>query len=172
MKGRVLRLGRGTTFDLYFPASPHAEPASTPGREAAPPCGQGELILVVDDEASVRDSLRRTLESHGYRVVTATQGAEGLEVFSHQRAEVRAVLADMMMPVMNGPAMINALRALDPGLLILGMSGLPERKGVKGFEQVELPVLLAKPFSGDELLRVLHAALLTSGAAVSAKGAE
>jgi DNA-binding response OmpR family regulator len=62
----------------------------------------------------------------------------------------------MMMPTMNGPAMINGLRAIDPCLPILGMSGLPERNGVKGFEQVELSALLAKPFSGNELLRVIH----------------
>ena len=69
------------------------------------------------------------------------------------------VLTDMMMPAMNGPAMIAGLRAIDPCLPILGMSGLPERKGVKGFEQVELSALLAKPFTGDELLRVIHTTL-------------
>ena len=165
------RLGRGTTFALYFPASPQAQVACTASREAIPPRAQGELIIVVDDEPSVRDCLCRTLESHGYRVVEAAHGAEGLAAFSQHRAQVRAVITDMMMPVMSGPAMINILRALDPHLLILGMSGLPERKGVKGYENVELPVLLAKPFSGDELLRVLHTVLQAPGVAV-AKGAE
>ena len=159
------RLGQGTTFDLYFPASPKTEAASTPNPEALPPQGQGELILVVDDEESVRNSVRHALEAHGYRVVTAAHGAEGLAVFSQHRAQVRAVVSDMMMPVMDGPEMINALRALDPDLLILGMSGLPERTGVKGYEHVELAGLLVKPFPGKELLRVLHAALHAPGAA-------
>ena len=128
-----------------------------------PPRGQGELILVVDDEAAVCESLRRTLETHGYRVVTACQGAEGFSAFSQHRAEVRAVLTDMMMPIMNGPTMINALRALNPNLPILGMSGLPERQGVKGFNLVKLSALLTKPFSGDELLRVVHATFQSSG---------
>ena len=74
---------------------------------------------MVDDESAVRISVRRILEANGYRVVTATQGAEGLMVFSQHRDEVRAVLVDMMMPVMNGPKMINALRAIEPGLIIL-----------------------------------------------------
>jgi PAS domain S-box-containing protein len=159
------RLGHGTTFALYFPASPLAPAAHIARREAQPPRGQGELILVVDDEAALCDSLRRTLENHGYRVVTTSHGGEGLAAFSLHRTTLRAVLTDMMMPVMNGPAMINRLRAIDPHLPILGMSGLPERKAVRGFEQVQLSALLEKPFTGEELLRVLHAVLQASVAA-------
>ena len=166
------RLGHGTTFELYFPASPQAQPAPGLSREVARCRGQGELILVVDDEVGIRESLRRTLETHGYRVVMATQGAEGLAAFVRYRTEVRAVLTDMMMPVMHGPAMINGLRALDPHLVILGMSGLLERKDVKGFEQLDLSAFLAKPFSGSELLRVLRATLDASGAKAPPEGAE
>jgi CheY-like chemotaxis protein len=150
------RLGHGTTFDLYFPASPLPETTRPPSRETTAPRGQGRLILIVDDEPAVRDSLRRILEASDYRVVLAENGAEGLAAYSLHRAEVAAVLTDMMMPVMNGPAMINALHALDPALAIVGMTGLPDRKGVRGFEQVEVAALLAKPFSGEELLRTLH----------------
>jgi PAS domain S-box-containing protein len=165
------RQGQGTIFALYFPALLEAQATPTMSREATPPKGHGELILVVDDEPSVREGLRRTLQTHGYAVVTAAQGAEGLAVFFQHRASVRAVLTDMMMPVMNGPAMINALRTVDARLLILGMSGLLERKEVKGFEHIDLPVLLAKPFSGDELLRVLRSALEQAGVAAT-KGDE
>jgi PAS domain S-box-containing protein len=147
--------GKGTTFDLYFPAVPQAAPPNSPAPEAPVPHGHGELILVVDDEAAVRDGLRRTLEVHGYQVVTATQGAEGLTVFAQHKKNVRAVLTDMMMPVMNGPNMITALRHIEPQLVILGMTGLPERNGIKGLEGLELAALLTKPFNGEELLRVL-----------------
>jgi CheY-like chemotaxis protein len=166
------RLGHGTTFELYFPAAPQAPAAHMADREAMPPRGQGELILVVDDEATVCDSLRRTLETYGYRVITASHGVEGLAAFSSHRTAVRAVLTDMMMPTMNGPAMINGLRAIDPGLPILGMSGLPDRNGVKGFEQVELSGLLSKPFSGNELLRVIYTTLKARGAEASPERAE
>jgi CheY-like chemotaxis protein len=117
------------------------------------------LILVVDDEAAVRESVRLTLESHGYRVVTAAQGTEGVQVFHRHAAEVRAVVTDMMMPVMNGPAMIAALRHMTPHLPVLGMTGLHERASVKGLESLDLPAVLTKPFSCDELLRSLHAVL-------------
>ncbi|MHB1309818.1 MAG: hybrid sensor histidine kinase/response regulator [Limisphaerales bacterium] len=154
---RVLsEMGKGTTFELYFPASPNAPDAAADQARPLPARGQGELILVVDDEPGVRDSLRRRLEKHGYRVLTAVHGADGLLQFSQHRSEIRAVLTDMMMPVMNGPTMVNALRELMPSLPVLGMTGLPERSGVKGLEHLDLPVLLAKPFSGDDLLRTLN----------------
>ena len=104
--------------------------------------------------------------------MTASNGVEGLAALSVHRAAVRAVLTDMMMPTMNGPAMINGLRAIDPCLPILGMSGLPDRNGVKGFEQVELSGLLSKPFSGNELLRVIYTTLKARGAEASPERAE
>ena len=159
------RLGRGTTFEVYFPATPQAPAAEAAVVPLKAPRGQGELILVVDDEAMVRDVLHRTLEIHGYRVVTANDGAQGLAAFFCHRAEVRAILTDMMMPVMNGPTMVNALRAHEPGLPILGMTGLTERTGVKDLEHLSLAALLAKPFSGDELLRTVHDSLQAAGKA-------
>ncbi len=149
-------LGRGTTFELYFPATPEAKVAEDAVRPP-PPAGHGELILVVDDEASMRDTLRIGLKHHGYRVLTAENGAEGLAVFTQHRAEVRAVLTDIMMPVMNGTAMITALRAQAPTLPILGMTGLLE--GVKGIEDLKLEAWLRKPFTIADLLHALHAAL-------------
>ncbi len=166
------RLGYGTTFELYFPASPEAQAADTPDRPAPPPGGQGELILVVDDEAAIRNVVRSTLERHGYRVIMAAEGAEGLAVFSQPRAEVRAVLADMMMPVMNGPSMIYALRAIEPRLVVVGMTGMAERTGVRGLENLDLSALLMKPFSNDELLSALHATLLPSRATAAPDGAK
>lgn len=166
------QVGHGTTFELYFPALPEAQAAATVDREPPPPRGQGELILVVDDEASVRDGVRRILENQGYRVLMATQGAEGLEAFSRKRKEIRAVLTDMMMPVMSGPSMIAAIRGIAPDQLILGMTGLTEQTGVKNMKNLDIPALLIKPFSGDDLLRALHAALHASGAPGTIKGVQ
>jgi CheY-like chemotaxis protein len=160
------RLGEGTTFELFFPASPQALPSRPAEIESPPTLGQGEWILLVDDEAPVRQSVSRTLESHGYRVLTASNGAEGFSTFSQHRAEIRAVLTDMMMPVMSGPALIAALRGAEPSLVILGMTGLPERNAIKGLAELEVAIL-TKPFSGPELLRALHTALQPSVAGLS-----
>ena len=151
--------GNGSTFELYFPAAPETKASTRPDNAPRLRRGQGELILVVDDEALVRETVCRILESQGYSVATATQGAEGLEVFSRRRAEIRAVITDMMMPVMTGQKMIVALQTIEPQLLILGMTGLADRKDVTGLEDLHLSVLLRKPFTGDELLQVLSTAL-------------
>ena len=164
-------VGGGTAFELYFPASPQAQAAEAAAHKA-PLGGQRELILVVDDEAGVRDSLRCALERHGYRVITAANGTEGLAAFSLHRAEIRAVLTDMLMPVLNGPAMIAALRAIESGLPILSMTGLLEQAGVKGSKTLALSAQLGKPFSHDELLHVLRATLQPAGAAAARKRAE
>jgi two-component system, cell cycle sensor histidine kinase and response regulator CckA len=151
--------GSGTTFELYFPAAPHHDAEVPAVSDSRPGLGAGELILVVDDEAAVRETVRTALEAFGYRVAMATDGADGLEVFRTVRDDVKAVLTDMMMPVMNGPTMIGRLRAVVPHLVVVGMTGLPERSGVKGLETLEVNALLTKPFSVDELLRTLEHAL-------------
>jgi PAS domain S-box-containing protein len=148
-------LGHGATFSLYFPASPVAGPEILEPKTKAPPRGQGELILIVDDEPNVLGALTRTLEASGYRVVTARQGAEAVATFTLQK-EIRAVITDMMMPGMYGPALVEALRCLNPRIPILGMSGSLDRTEIKGIERIDCGVILAKPFSGEQLLRSLH----------------
>ena len=157
------KLGHGTTFELYFPASPEAKPAETAPSKTPPPRGQGEMVLVVDDEPSMRNTLRCILEINGYRVALATQGAEGVEVFCRHRAEIRAVIADIMMPVMNGPSMIAALKQMEPRLAVLGITGLPEQAGATGLKNLDIQVL-CKPFSDSEVLQALRHAIETSGA--------
>jgi PAS domain S-box-containing protein len=151
--------GKGTTFDLYLPASLETKTAALPERETLPPRAGGELILVVDDEASVRGVVQHALEKHGYRVVPAAEWAEAMGLFARHRAEIRAVLTDMMMPEMDGPSLVRALRHLEPQLPILGMTGVGEKADIKGLETLDLLVLLTKPFNSIALLGVLHQAL-------------
>jgi PAS domain S-box-containing protein len=151
--------GKGTTFELYLPASPEAKAAARPKCEMLPPRAGGELILVVDDEASVRGVVRRALEKHGYQVATAAEGVEAMGLFAQHRAEIRAVLTDMMMPEMDGPSLVRALRHMEPQLPILGMTGVGEKADIKGLETLDLLVLLTKPFNSAVLLGVLHQAL-------------
>jgi hypothetical protein len=153
------RVGQGTSFELYFPASPEAKAGGTPVREAPPPHGQGELVLVVDDEASVREMVRQILEKHGYRTIVAREGTEALALFGEHRDEVRVVITDMMMPGMDGVKLVRALRQLDARLPILGMTGLGERAGVKGLEALKLPVVLDKPFTMVNLLAAMSQTL-------------
>src|SRR5207342_3234920 len=106
--------------------------------------------LVVDDEAAIREITRRTLERFGYHVMLAADGSEALSIFMANRGAIDLVLTDMMMPVMDGPATIEALRAIDPDLRIVAASGLTidgQAKHVKRF--------LPKPYRAETLLRAL-----------------
>jgi hypothetical protein len=153
------RVGHGTTFRLYLPASRGAETFAGTDHEPPPPPGHGELILVVDDEAPVREVVQRALEKQGYQVLAAAEGAVALTLFKQHRAEVRAVITDMMMPGMDGPSLVRALRQLDAQLPILGMTGLTSKGVAEGAEGFDLPTVLAKPFTGVKLLVALHETL-------------
>ena len=118
--------------------------------------------MVVDDETEMRGVLRRLLEDHGYRVLTAAEGQEALALFAQHRAEVRAVVTDLMMPGMDGPELVHVLRGLDAELPILGMTGLTESASMKGLADSPLPALLVKPFRQDKLLAALGEILARS----------
>lgn len=111
-------------------------------------------MLVVDDEPGLRSSLRRTLVGGGYRVIVAEHGRDALEQFTRHAGEIRAVLTDMMMPVMSGAALLEALRATGVVVPVVGMTGLFEPQAPGG--DVTFSATLAKPFSRDALFGVLQ----------------
>ena len=110
---------------------------------------------MVDDEVAVRGVTRRALEQSGYRVLVASEGTEALVVLAQHRTDVKAVVTDMMMPGMDGPALVRILRQTAPHLPIIGMTGVAERAVLKGLDGLDLPELLPKPFA----IHVLVAAL-------------
>jgi signal transduction histidine kinase/ActR/RegA family two-component response regulator len=117
------REGEGSEFVVYLPArvSPAEPEAGNAGKDALR--GHGELVLVIDDEGSIRNVLGSSLRHFGYTAVTASDGAEGMAVFAARRGEIRIVLTDLMMPVMDGNQVIREVRALDPVLPVIAMSG-------------------------------------------------
>lgn len=132
------------------------------GRDAAEPeRGHGELVLVVDDEPTIRDVCSETLEAFGYRAVTAANGAEAVAVFARLDGEVAAVLTDLAMPIMDGPSAIRAIRRLDRLVPIVAMSGLADRFGLDGISEEGITAFLEKPFAAEELLAHLGEALAT-----------
>ena len=148
------RMGKGTSFRVYLPASTVAKEAGVPAVETSRSLGQGELILVVDDEAAIRTATMHTLESFGYKVITACDGTDAIATFLKCEDKPAAVITDMMMPIMDGPALIQALLKIQPGLPFIGASGLNYQMqaqvtdlGVKHF--------LRKPYTADTLLDAL-----------------
>jgi two-component system cell cycle sensor histidine kinase/response regulator CckA len=153
--------GKGSVFTVYLPAEASAAAERATESKDGLPSGNGELVLLVDDEASVRDIVGATLEAYGYRVITASNGADGLRVFEEREDEIHLVLSDMNMPVMDGDAMIQEIRRLNTQVGIIAASGLSEghsRSQIK--PQLGDPRLtqLQKPFTARELLWAIKAA--------------
>ncbi len=150
----------GTRFRLCLPA--RTEPLElAPPEPARPPTpGTGETILVVDDEASIRLVTKRTLESFGFEVLVAVNGAEAVALYACHQARVALVITDMMMPVMDGPAAIRALRRMNPAVVIIGTSGLGGTWSGGSNGQPDQPdAFLDKPFTAETLLATVQAAL-------------
>ena len=150
-------VGRGTTFRVSLPASPDAAPKQADAEAGPIPRGNGELILVVDDEASIRTVTETMLTRHGYRVVMARDGTEAIAVFVQHRREIRLVSTDVMMPQMDGVALVRVLKRLEPTILIVATSGLGSTAPRKSEELKELGVqhFLTKPFVVEKLLSTL-----------------
>ena len=145
-------VGTGTKFVVYLPA---VDPPVD--RQIAVGCtfpeGEGARILVVDDELIIREMTSELLQAHGYRVLTAADGAEAVALYSRHRQDITAVVTDMNMPLMDGAATIRALRELDPDVRIIATSGLSaglneaERQGA---------TFLPKPYTAYLLLTTLR----------------
>jgi PAS domain S-box-containing protein len=147
--------GKGTTMQVFVPVSEVAAPAvSVSGPEL--PRGHGELVLVVDDEVSVREITRQTLESFGYRVMLASDGAEAIACYARERERIDVVLTDMMMPVMDGAAAIRVLFKMNPEVRIIAASGLAAEARVADAAAAGVRHFLPKPYTADVLLRALR----------------
>ena len=148
-------LHKGSQFSLYLPAVDTPGAVDAAALQTNMPLGKGELILVVDDEESIREITRGTLETFGYNVLTAADGTEALAVYADKKNEIAAVLTDMVMPFMDGPATIRALQRMNPQVRIIAASGLGagQRAGEGTLEGVS--VFLNKPYTAEKLLTTL-----------------
>jgi PAS domain S-box-containing protein len=149
-------MGKGTRFRIFLPA---AETARVAVQEspAPPPAGNGENILVIDDERAFQEITKAIFNKYGYRVLTANDGTEAVALFSQHKDDIDLVMTDMVMPFLDGPATINALRRLDPNVRIIAASGLSESE--KLTEELPNATFLLKPFSTEKLLTTVRDAL-------------
>ena len=148
-------LHKGSQFTLYLPAVDTPESLDAAVLQTDLPLGNGELILVVDDEESIREITRGTLETFGYKVLTASDGTEALALYADKKNEIAAVLTDMVMPFMDGPATIRALQRMNSKVRIIAASGLGagQHAGEGALEGVS--VFLNKPYTAEKLLKTL-----------------
>jgi PAS domain S-box-containing protein len=154
------RIHAGTTFEVYLPAVPDGVAPDPPATPETAPRGRGELILVVDDEVTIREVTRRILERFGYRAVTAADGAEALAKFVAQKDEMKLVLTDLMMPIMDGIGLSRTLKRLDARIPILVWSGIGSNDSRRDHEtelrELGVTEVLPKPFTAEKLLNAIR----------------
>ncbi|MDB6175667.1 MAG: sensory box protein [Chthoniobacteraceae bacterium] len=153
----VSEMGNGTAFQVFIPAQPQgsllvSDPMPAPDLLR----GNGELILVVDDEDPLRRMTQRILETFGYRVALACDGVEAVAVYARQREEIAVVLTDMAMPLMDGAEAIRVLRGMNPALPIIAASGLISNIDEAALAALGINHILSKPYTTAMLLTMVR----------------
>jgi len=162
------REGEGATFTVYLPRAAADAEAVRATPPAADSTGGHEMILVVDDEETVRSAVRRILQKFGYAVIEAPDGAAALEKLAVHGTRISLLLTDMVMPAMGGRELIEQASMMFPMLRIAVMSGYTEDNALRQGELAGEHAFISKPFTVEDLMatvrRVLDGAPARGGA--------
>jgi PAS domain S-box-containing protein len=146
------QIGHGTCFTIYLPAVTNSEEK----QQVVQPelfDGKGRLVLVVDDEFSIREIIKDSLETYNYRVTLASDGIEAIALYERNWKQIAVVLLDMMMPNLHTPYIIRALQGINPAVKVIAMSGTSANQSI--VERYALGAFLTKPFTTTAMLRTL-----------------
>ena len=153
--------GKGTRFCIYLPALMEGSHYTQASMEAEMPRGNGQLVLVVDDEPSVRQITQETLEAFGYRVCVACDGAEAIAVYASRSTEIALIITDMMMPNVDGATAIQVLLRMNPALPIIAASGLSSDAQTTRATSLGVRNFLPKPYTASTMLKMIRDILTT-----------
>jgi PAS domain S-box-containing protein len=146
-------VGRGSCFKIYLPAVDSPEAADQiPVSDLYD--GHKKMVLVVDDEVSVRAITKESLQAYNYNVLEAIDGVEAIAIYAKSHEKIDVVLIDMMMPNLDTPSTIRALRRVDPLVKVVAMSGLATNQEV--IKSCGVNDFLTKPFTTEDMLKTLE----------------
>jgi two-component system, cell cycle sensor histidine kinase and response regulator CckA len=150
-------VGKGTQFKLYLPA---VNSEITQNQEYTEiPKGNGELILVVDDEPMILEITKTSLENYNYEVITANDGIEAVAIFAQYKSKIKAAIIDIMMPNMDGSTAISTLQRINPLIPIVAVSGLATSDQINVDKNSQIFAFLPKPYTAIELFGSLSKVL-------------
>lgn len=150
-------LGKGTVFEIFLPASTDCASLDPSPAPKSAPRGHGELVLIVDDESTVREVTATILRENGYQTLLAADGSEALSIYAERTGEINAVLTDLIMPFVDGVALCRALRKMDPVVKLIASTGEETRRAE--LNSLHVQGFLSKPFGTETLLVTLREAL-------------
>jgi len=153
-------MGKGTTFKVYLPACTR-QTAAVEVRliEETSTCGDGETVLIVEDEAEIRRITELVLTSNGYFVLSASDGTEALAIYAQRGAEIDLVLTDVMLPHFDGTALTRTLRKMNPDVKIIASSGNGQDVRLAELRSLHPQAVLMKPYTQEQLLKTLRRTL-------------
>jgi two-component system cell cycle sensor histidine kinase/response regulator CckA len=156
----------GTTFRVLIPATIDAVDGEAKSEPQPSRLGNGEVILLVDDESSVRIAAVKTLEYSGYQVYTAEDGTDALALYFQRRSQIQLVLTDIEMELMDGVELVKRLKQFDPAVKVIVSSGQCHDAERSVLETLGVTRFLDKPYSSEQLLgsvyEELHATNVTN----------
>ncbi|WP_427159807.1 PAS domain S-box protein [Aliinostoc sp. HNIBRCY26] len=151
------KIGGGSQFNLFLPAVPTIPDSTT--EDHLTPQGNGELILVVDDEVQICEIIKMILEQHNYQVLTAHNGIEAIALYAQNKHKISAIVMDMMMPELDGVTTIRTVQKMNPDVQIIACSGQNSPEAIADIPGMTVHQILPKPFTAAELLKSLHDAV-------------
>lgn len=152
-------VGKGSRFSIYLPSAEVARKDRRVKAGSALPRGNGELVLIVDDEENIREVTEATLKQFGYTSLAAADGSDALAIYKERRNRIGAVITDIAMPNMDGPTLVRSLRELDPKIKIIAMSGLLNEEQAAELKELGVRDFLLKPFTAETLLKTISAVI-------------
>jgi CheY-like chemotaxis protein len=151
--------GKGSVFSVYLPARTSAT-VSSPKDEAegAAPL-PGGIVLVIDDEETIRRTAEAILEKRGFHVALADTGAAGVEAFRRLSDRIALVLLDLTMPTMSGNEVLRVIRTIRPDAAVIMSSGYAEAEVMRQIDSGDIAGFIQKPYTAAQLLNKVRSAL-------------
>ena len=155
------KIGSGSRFKVYIPAifDEIAGNDTVSDKKLELPRGHGELILLVDDEEGVLTMAEALLTKNDYKVLTARDGIDAISLYAVNKDGIKLVITDIMMPFVDGVALVKALKNMNSKVRVIASTGQAEQSRLNEFESQGISVFLHKPYNGKQLLTIVHQVL-------------
>jgi signal transduction histidine kinase/ActR/RegA family two-component response regulator len=150
------RLGEGTAFHIYLPLLEEKNIDVTSDQVSKVVSGNGELILLVDDNAEVRSTVKDVLENLGYRVLEASNGLKAVDMFINGQQDISLIIMDVVMPILGGVQATERIRAISPEAKVIFATGYDKDETLKSEMPADESIVLSKPYDISVFSRAIR----------------